>query len=68
MKAQEFNSKFINLANKAGAIKKYSYGRRGLKFDFLKPNLFLSKDEKQMVKAIEQQMSELITEFTAQKS
>ena len=64
---EEFNSKLINLAEKAGAIRKYSYGRRGLKFDLRCPNKMLSRDEKQRVVAIEKEMQLLIDALCTQK-
>ncbi len=68
MTLERFNTAIIELANKVGAIRKYSYSRRGLKFDIRNPNKMLSSCEAQRVEAIEQKMNDAILTFASQKS
>ncbi len=68
-KAQEdFNSKIIAIANKVYAIRKYSYGRRGLKYDSRNPDKMLSIYEKQDVDALHTQMKTIVGAFTKEKN
>ena len=64
MTHQQFENTIINIADQIFSIKEYSFQRRGLKFDYRRPDLMLSPCEKQRVEALENKMQEIITEFT----
>ena len=63
MTQQQFENTIINIADQIFSIKEYSFQRRGLKFDYRRPNLMLAPCEKQRVEALENKMQEIITEF-----
>ena len=63
MTQQQFNDTIIAIANKIFSIREYSYGRRGAKFDYRRPNLMLSSCEKQRVEDLEKKALEVYDEF-----
>ena len=60
---QEFNNKIIKIANKIFAIRQYSYGRKGLKFDSRNPDKMLSIYEKQDIDTLHNQMKTVMETF-----
>jgi hypothetical protein len=64
MTLEQMNEQIINLCNKIFSIREYSYQRRGAKFDPRRPNLLLCPDEEQRIKDLEQQVADLLTEYT----
>jgi hypothetical protein len=66
MTLEQFNNQIISIANKIFAIREYSYNRRGAKFDYRRPNLMLSDEEKQRVEALEKKALEILETYTAQ--
>lgn len=60
---QEFNNKIIEIANKIYAIRRYSYGRRGLRFDHRNPDKMLSIYEKQDIDTLHNQMKTVMETF-----
>ena len=64
MTLEQMNEQIINLCNKIFLIREYSYQRRGAKFDPRRPNLLLCPDEEQRIKDLEQQVADLLTEYT----
>ena len=64
MTQEEFNNTIIAIANKIFLIKKYSFQRRGCKFDPRRPDLMLSPCEKDRVKVLELKAMETLTTFT----
>ena len=67
MTIEQFNKAIIENANKIFAIRQYSYGRRGAKFDPRRPNLMLSDEEKQRVEALEKKAMEILASYSEQK-
>ena len=67
MTQQQFNDTIMEIANKIFHIREYSFGRRGLKFDYRRPNLMLSPCEKERIKALEDKALETLAIFTEQK-
>ena len=67
MTQKQFNNQIITIANQIFAIKEYSYGRRGAKFDPRRPDLLLSDEEKQRVEALEKKAMEIIALYSEQK-
>lgn len=65
---QEFNNKIIEIANKIYAIRQYSYGRRGLKFDSHNPDKMLSIYEKQDIDTLHNQMRMVVETFESEKN
>ena len=64
MTQEEFNNTIIAIANKIFLIKKYSFQRRGCKFDPRRPDLMLSPCEKDRVEVLERKAMETLTTFT----
>ena len=65
---QEFNNKIIEIANKIYAIRQYSYGRKGLKFDSRNPDKMLSIYEKQDIDTLHNQMKTVVETFESEKN
>ena len=65
MTLEQMNEQIINLCNKIFSIREYSYQRRGAKFDPRRPDLLLCPDEEKRIKDLEQQVADLLTEFTS---
>ncbi len=61
MTQHQFNNKVIELANKVFLIRKYSYQRRGAKFDPRQPDLMLSPCERERIEIIEKEFNELVS-------
>ena len=66
MTLEQFNNAIIEIANKIFAIREYSYGRRGAKFDYRRPDLMLSPCEKQRVEVLEKKAMEILESYSAQ--
>lgn len=64
---QEFNNEIIEIANKIYAIRRYSYGRKGLKFDSRNPDKMLSIYEKQDIDNLHNQMKTIVETFKSSK-
>ena len=67
MTLEQMNNQIVNLCNKIFSIREYSYQRRGAKFDPRRPDLLLCPDEEKRIKDLEQQVADLLTEFTNSK-
>ncbi len=67
MTQQQFNNNIMEIANKIFHIREYSFTRRGLKFDYRRPDLMLSPCEKERIKALEDKALETLAIFTEQK-
>ena len=65
MTLEQLNNQIVNLCNKIFSIREYSYQRRGAKFDPRRPDLLLCPDEEKRIKDLEQQVADLLTEFTS---
>ena len=63
MTLEQMNEQIINLCNKIFSIREYSYQRRGAKFDPRRPNLLICPDEEVLIKQLEQQVADLLTEY-----
>ena len=66
MTQQQFENTIINIADQIFSIKEYSFQRRGLKFDYRRPDLMLAPCEKERVKVLENKMQKIITSYTTQ--
>ena len=64
---QEFNNEIIEIANKIYAIRRYSYSRKGLKFDSRNPDKMLSIYEKQDIDTLHNQMKTVMETFKNEK-
>ena len=67
MTQQQFNDTIIEIANKIFHIREYSFARRGVKFDYRRPDLMLSPCEKERIKVLEDKALETLAIFTEQK-
>ena len=67
MTQEQFNNTIMEIANKIFHIREYSFGRRGLKFDYRRPDLMLSPYEKERIKVLEDKALETLAIFTEQK-
>ena len=63
MTLEQMDEQIINLCNKIFSIREYSYQRRGAKFDPRRPNLLLWEEEEVLIKQLEQQVADLLTEY-----
>ena len=63
MTLEQMNDQIIKLCNKIFSIREYSYQRRGAKFDPRRPNLLLWEEEEVLIKQLEQQVADLLTEY-----
>ena len=66
MTQEQFNNTIVEIANKIFHIREYSFTRRGLKFDYRRPDLMLSSEEKQRIKALEDKALEILALYSAQ--
>ena len=63
MTQDEFMNQILKLCKKIFSIREYSYQRRGAKFDPRRPNLLLWKEDEILIKQLEQQVADLLTEY-----
>ena len=66
MTQQQFNNNIVEIANKIFHIREYSFTRRGLKFDYRRPDLMLSSEEKERIKVLEKKALKTLAIFTEQ--
>ena len=66
MTQEQFNNTIVEIANKIFHIREYSFTRRGLKFDYRRPDLMLSPEEKQRIKVLEDKALEILALYSAQ--